>query len=104
MKITIGNLRRIIRNSLREAGGGQPRKKQPYIRNAMAPDIVDREALGRLETGDQEEDELPPHLREPEVDAEDCWGPVPPTAEDPYVTQDPYVRFSSPLPTPQIKR
>jgi hypothetical protein len=104
MKITIGNLRQIIRKSLSEAGGARPSRPQPYTRNAMAPDLADRVAIGRLETGEPEEEELPPHLREPVVDFEDCYGPVPPIAGDPYVGQDPFARDYSPLPTPAIKR
>lgn len=104
MRITVGQLRNIIRGVIRESGGGWPRKPQPYTRNAMSPDINDREAMGKLQFGTPEEDELPPHLREPTEDPEDCYGPVPPTAEEPYVSQDPYVRYSSPLPTPGIRR
>lgn len=44
-------------------------------------------------------DGLPDHLREPLVDPEDCYGPVPPDAEDPYVQQDPFVRDAMPHPT-----
>ena len=51
-----------------------------------------------------DDDELPSHLRDPMEDPEDCWGPVPPVTPDPYVQQDPFVRDSSPLPSPPIKR
>jgi hypothetical protein len=103
MKITLGQLRAIIREVLRESGGGVSRPPQPYTRNALSPDINNREAIGRLQTGTPDE-ELTSHLVEPEVDPEDCWGPVPPTAEDPHVWQDPFVKWHSPLPTPSIKR
>jgi hypothetical protein len=49
-------------------------------------------------------DGLPDHLREPQVDPKDCEGPVPPNAEPPYVTSDPFVRDSSPLPSSNIRR
>lgn len=103
MKMTIGQLRTVIRRALLEAGGGSPVPPQPYIRNAMAPDINDREAIGRLEFGEPETD-LPEHLREPELTPEECWGPVPPQKKDPGVYQDPYTSDFSPLPTPPIKR
>jgi hypothetical protein len=104
MKITLGQLRSIIRHALLEAGGASPIPSQPYTRNAMSPDINHREQLGKLEFGEVE-DELPEHLREPELTPEECWGPVPPNDEnDPGVYQDPFVRSYSPLPTPGIKR
>jgi hypothetical protein len=45
-----------------------------------------------------------PHLQEPEVDAEDCWGPVPPVAPNPYAMPDFYTKDFNVIPTPQIKR
>lgn len=70
--------------------------------------MIDREQLGFLadkpiDTMDDPEG-LPAHLRDPIEDPEDCFGPVPPTNNDPYVQQDPFVRDSSPLPSPAIKR
>lgn len=103
MKITIGQLRSIIRNVLLETGGAGPVPPQPYTRNAMSPDINDREAIGRLEFGEPEID-LTDHLREPALTPEECWGPVPPQKKDPGVYQDPFTRDFSPLPTPPIKR
>jgi len=104
VKITIGQLRGIIRQVIRESGGGWASPPQPYTRDAMSPDINNREALGRLEFGTPEDYDLPPHLRDPQDDPEDCFGPVPPTNGEPYVSQDPFVRDFSPLPTPPIKR
>lgn len=43
-------------------------------------------------------DGLPDHLFEPEVDPEDCFGPVPPDAEKPYVSMDPFTQDVSPQP------
>jgi hypothetical protein len=103
MKITIRQLRSIIRDCILEAGGASPIPPQPYTRNAMSPDISHREQLGKLQTGEPIE-ELPEHLREPELTPEECWGPVPPIAKDPGVYQDPFARHFSPLPTPGIKR
>lgn len=100
MRITLGELRRYIARKLVESGGGTPTRSEPYLSNPMSPATADREQLGSLADADIDTDdgeELPPHLREPTLDADDCWGPVPPTQEDPYVGQDPYVRDYGPL-------
>lgn len=106
MKVSLRELRVIIRTCLCEAGGGGVAfKPQPF--DAPSPDVASREQIGSLKQHDidtEEEDELPPHLREPEVDEKDCWGPVPPTGELPYTQQDPLVRDSSPLPSSRIMR
>lgn len=101
--MTLKQLRKIINESLNEVGGGAPTKPMfNYTRNAMAPSRSDREQLGALAQIDIDtEDELASHLLEPEVDYHDCFGPVPPTEGEPLVMQDPFVRQSSPLPTPQ---
>ena len=88
------------------ANGGFP--GQPVGRNTLAPGVNRREQIGSL--GDKamdtvgDEDELPDHLKEPAVDPNDCFGPVPPSAEPPGVFSDPNVRDASPLPTSGIKR
>ena len=110
MKITIRELRLIIRRALVEAGGASPFPQ--HIRNALSPSEVpgeshlEDEELKQMKFDDtaDDPDELPPHLRDVTVELEDTEGPVPPTAEDPYVQQDPFVRGSSPLPTPGIRR
>jgi hypothetical protein len=104
MKITIGQLRTIIRNTLLEAAGGTTLPHMPVIRNAMGPDFADREQLGRISKKDEDEGEITPHLREPLYDEEDCWGPVPPTQQNPYMLPDPYAKDYGVLPTPPIKR
>jgi len=104
MKITLGKLRQIIRNTLIEAGGGTTLPKLPMIRNAMGPEFSDREQLGRISPKDNDEDEISPHLREPQYTEEECWGPVPPDQENPYMIPDPYNKDYHVIPTPQIKR
>ena len=105
MKITIGKLKGIIRRAILEAGGGTSLAKGPMIRDAMGPDFSDREQLGRISAKDaDEEDELAPHLREPNYKEDDCWGPVPPTQENPYMTGDPYVKDYQPMSTARMKR
>lgn len=103
MRITLGNLRSIIRTVLAETGGGTTLPRMPMIRNAMQPDFSSREQLGKV-ANPRDLDELAPHLIEPEVDYEDCYGPVPPTDKNPYSLPDPYAKDTSPLPTSPIKR
>jgi hypothetical protein len=104
MKINVRELRRIIRYTIREAGGGTPTKPRHMVRNDVdvAPTIDSREQLGNIVDDDNED--VSPHLRDAMIEPEDDFGPVPPTDNDPYVTQDPLVRDYSPLPTPGIRR
>lgn len=108
MKITIKELRQIINRALVEAGGGVPTKPMFGGKNPESPEAYDREQLGYLaDQGGPEthaDDILPPHLRNPTEDPEDCFGPVPPVQGDPYVMQDPFAVDTSPLPTSTIKR
>ena len=107
MKISVKDLRRLIVRLVEAGGGTTVPKQEPYIQNSLSPDINHREQLGSLADRDidtEQDDELPPHLREPIYDEEECFGPVPPDAEDPYVGQDPFVRDYGPLPTPPVRR
>lgn len=102
MKITIGNLKKIIK-VIFESGGGVSRKSDTYIRNALSPDMSHREQAGSLGT-DGNLDDISDHL-EDILTFSDEFGPVPPDQNiKPYLQQDPYVRFSSPLPSSPIKR
>lgn len=92
-----------MRSALLEAGGGKAIPPSKFVRNALSPGKADREQLRDLGRSEEEEG-LAPHLLEPVMDPEECWGPVPPVNGDPYVGQDPYVRDNSPLPTPRIYR
>ena len=104
MRITIGELRRMIRASLREAAGGITVPRQPTTSNPMAPSMPDRERIGKNSIRQMDPDDVSPHLREPVYDEEDCWGPVPPTGANPYAMPDPYAKDYHVIPTPQIKR
>jgi hypothetical protein len=105
MKIKLGELRQIIRSAIAEAAGGITLPKNPVIRNAMGPELADREQIAKMSaTSIVKYDELSPHLKEPIYDEEDTWGPVPPTGNDPYVMPDPYSKDYHVIPTPQIKR
>jgi hypothetical protein len=103
MKITIKELRRIINDVLMESGGGTTLPRSPMIRNAMAPEMADREQLGKI-SRDNDPDAISSHLEEPTYEFEDCYGPVPPTNKNPYALPDPYTKDTSPLPTSPIKR
>ena len=64
---------------------------RPMIRNPMAPSMSDREQIGKNSIQNMDDpEEISPHLREPVYDDEDCWGPVPPTAENPHAGPDIY--------------
>ena len=96
-----------MRRILREVGANGSWPGQP-IKNALSPDINTREQLGAIsakamDTVD-DPDGLPDHLLEPDVTPEECYGPVPPDSEPPYVGQDPFTRDTSPKPTGNIKR
>lgn len=104
MKISIKELREIIRSVILEAAGGITLPHLPMIRNAMGPDFADREQLSKTSSTDNDDEELSPHLLEPTHSEEDCWGPVPPTNEEPYAQSDPFAKDYHVIPTPQIKR
>lgn len=77
--------------------------RTPYVRNALGSSTSDREQLGRV-AKPRDPDEIAPHLMEPLYDEEETWGPVPPTAPDPYALPDMFSKDTSVLPTPPIKR
>jgi hypothetical protein len=105
MKIKLGALRRLVREALLEAGGGTTLPPQPVTRNPMSPSLTDREQITKMSISNlEDEDALAPHLQDPQYEEEDCWGPVPPTAENPYALPDFYTNDFSVLPTPPIKR
>lgn len=98
--ISLRDLRRLVREAAYTSG--------PSF-NVLSPDVSSREGIGHLkstpiDTVADEEDGLPNHLLDPTLNPEDCFGPVPPDAENPYVEQDPFVRDYAPTPTGAIKR
>lgn len=100
MRLTIGELRVIVRQVLGESMGNWASAPQPMGRTpGYEPDIVNRQQIGKLQSGTPDPDEVDSHLLDPVYSEEECYGPVPPKVGDPWVQQDPYVRFSSPLPT-----
>jgi hypothetical protein len=110
MKTTIRELRRLIRRSLIENGGGVNHKQVPYDGPNQPLGVTSREQLTFLNSqnldtiNDAGEDvELPTHLRDQNIDFEtdeDIFGPCPPNDENvAWCQQDPYVNMSSPIPT-----
>lgn len=108
MKIMLQELRRYIRCNIREWATAPPTKPMSAGRNPLSPETSDREALGYLADQDidtiDDDEYLPTHLREPFETPEDCYGPVPPDAEEPYAQQDPFVRDASPVPSSPIRK
>jgi len=105
MRITLGELRAIVRQVVLETGGGTTIPSRPVTRDPYSPSMSDREQIGRISVKDVEDpDEIAPHLREPEFEPEECWGPVPPVAPDPGVTMDPWTTDWHVIPTKQIRR
>lgn len=106
MKITIRQLRNFIRNEILEGAGAPPTKPAFSDTNdPNLPSLVDDEKLGKLAAArieDEYEESLSSHLMNPVEDREDCYGPVPPVANDPYASQDPLARNWSILPRPSI--
>lgn len=102
MFLSVRRLRKIIREASAKYPGGP-------IRNALSPAMNNREQIGSLAGNTpmdtvQDEEGLPDHLLDPTLEPEDCYGPVPPDAEKPYLSQDPFARNTGVLPTPSIKR
>jgi hypothetical protein len=106
MQIRLRELRRLIREALLEAGGAWSSHPVPVSRNYGMNNIVnDREQLTQITARDLDDpDDLSPHLQDAINDDEYDPGPVPPVGANPYLLPDPYVKDSSPLPTPPIKR
>jgi len=71
-------------------------------RNVLSPDVNSRESLGAISAKAldtvADPDGLPDHLLDPTITPEECEGPVPPDAEDPYVTADPFAKDYAPQP------
>lgn len=102
VRVKLGKLRQIIREaSSWDSWPGRPARDE--LSSTLPVDSLDSLAQEPIDTV-SDPDGLPDHLLEPLIDADDCCGPVPPDAEDPYVMQDPYVRMHGPAPTSTIKR
>jgi len=94
---------RVLRELIQEALLGESYSPGELAgRNVLAPDVNSRESLGAISAKAMDTvadpDGLPDHLLDPTVTPEECEGPVPPNAEDPYVGQDPFARDYAPQP------
>lgn len=89
-------LRQCIKEILAEVLEG------PHISNVLSHDLADRDQL--VDLTKFEDEEISPHLSEPVLSPEECFGPVPPTNDDPGVYADPFTRDYHVLPTSTIKR
>ncbi len=100
----MGRLRRMLSAALLAEDGAVSHSYpgRPQARNVLSPSTNNREAIGVISAKGldavDDPDQMPDHLTEPAVDPEDCYGPVPPDAEPPYVGQDPFARDSAPQP------
>lgn len=105
MRITIGKLRKIIRENLIEVGGGVSIGSRPTTSNPAISSISDREQIGRISVKDiDDSDDIAPHLKDPMYDRDEVEGPVPPTGEHPYASPDPINKDYNVIPTKNIMR
>lgn len=105
MRLSIGALRRIIREALLESGGGTSIGPRPTSTNPAISSISDREQIGRISIQDIDDpDEISPHLMEPDYDRKETEGPVPPTGKHPYASPDPLAKDYNVIPTSTIRR
>lgn len=105
MRITIRNLRKLIRETLVESGGGTSIGSRPTTNNPAVSSIADREQIGRISIQDIDDpDMIAPHLMEPDYDREETEGPVPPTGKHPYASPDPLAKDFNVIPTSTIRR
>lgn len=94
----VATLRRYIRFLVQEAYASNV--DGPHLGNLMSSHLAQRDEIPYLgKKRKKEEDEIAPHLMEPELDMEDCWGPVPPNREnEPGVFIDPFTQDYHVLP------
>lgn len=75
----------------------------PHLGNLISPHLTQRDEIPYAGIKrKREEDEIAPHLMEPEEDMEDCYGPVPPVNDDPGVYADPFTQDYHVIPNPAI--
>ena len=89
MRLSIGTLRRIIREALVESGGGSSIGPRPTSTNPAISSISDREQIGRISIHDIDDDDtISSHLMEPDYDRKETEGPVQSTGKNPYASPD----------------
>lgn len=106
MFVTIREIKKAVRLALLESSTEWASPPTPAGRGHLYVSINShsREQMEKMSDQDIRREEMASstsHLDDEDIDTE---GPVPPTAENPYVMQDPFVRQYSPNPTPAIHR
>jgi len=93
MKSNHSLLKLIIRKLIREAYASGIDGPHIDTTISMSNHLSQRDEipyLGKKQNKDDEE--IAAHLMDPEETPEDCYGPVPPNAEEPGVYSDPYTK------------
>jgi len=94
----VRTLRQYIRFLVKEVNASNV--DGPHLKDLMSSHLAQRDEIPHLgKRSKKEEDEIAPHLMEPEETPEDCWGPVPPNEENrPGVFIDPFTQDFHVLP------
>lgn len=88
---SVDELRLYVRMLIQEAYASNV--DGPHLGNLMSPHLAQRDEIPYLgKKRKKEDEEIAAHLMEPEVDMDDCYGPVPPRAEEPGVFIDPFTQ------------
>jgi len=88
---SVDELRLYVRMLIQEAYASNV--DGPHLGNLMSPHLAQRDEIPYLgKKRKKEDEEIASHLMEPEVDMDDCYGPVPPRAEEPGVFIDPFAQ------------
>lgn len=96
-------LRYYIRYILKEAYASNV--DGPHLSNVISTHLAQKDEIPYLgKKRKKDEEEISAHLMEPEVDMDDCYGPVPPTTEEPGVFIDPYTKNWHVIPTADHRR
>lgn len=104
MRTTIGEIRKIIRETLRGSAGSMA-KGRLSTPGSGGVNLFDREQLGKISAQTLgNPNEISPHLRDETETTDDIWGPVPPGEDDPKASSDPFSKDYHVIPTPPIKR
>jgi len=99
MKSTLITLRYLIRSLINEAYASNV--DGPHISNVLSQHLADRDPIPHLGVrSKKDDDEIAAHLMEPEVNMEDCYGPVPPLQDEPGVFSDPFTKDYHVIPNP----
>lgn len=106
MKLRIKELRSIIQECLIEWAAAPPTKPSfEDVNSPLSPKTYDVNQYGqfaKIDSRENDDEDESPHLREPLLSKEDCYGPVPPVSKEPYASPDPTTKGWSIIPKPSI--